>query len=107
MTAGSATGNVGAADSAGRVDDNKLSHHCPRSMIRQTGHALWHLCYLAMFQHPRAYYTYMWEDLMGKLFHISKACAIGTPQHRVSEKTMENFSIVALRALKDARGEMS
>ena len=78
----------------------------PKFRITNKFHVLHHIAYLSRYQHPRGSWTYMWEDLMGKLFHISKACAVGTPMHVVSEKTMENFAILANRRLKDARRDL-
>ena len=63
-------------------------------------HTFWHIAYLARYQHPRAGWTYVWEDFMGKLQRMCSALTDGTPHHRVALKAMENYELCVAESLR-------
>lgn len=64
-------------------------------------HGVYHLAYFARFQHPRAAWTYVWEDFIGRIQRIGKACLDGTKMHLVSNKIMENYHVAVSHTLKN------
>ena len=63
-------------------------------------HVLYHIAYFARFQHPRAGWTYVWEDFVGRIQKIGMACTSGTPMHLVSDKIMDNYSVGVSHTLR-------
>ena len=46
-------------------------------------HFLWHICYFACDQNPRASWCFSFEDFIGTIQASAMACTVGTPMHAI------------------------
>lgn len=76
-----------------------LSVHCIESGIlawplRPKLHFYWHIGQAAGFLNPRLGWTYQFENFVQKILRVVKACAKGTPPHRIGPSVMSKYRTV-------------
>lgn len=76
-----------------------LSVHCINKGIlawplRPKVHFFWHISRDACFLNPRLGWTYQFENFVQKMLRVVKACAKGTPPHRIGPSVMCKYRTV-------------
>ena len=54
-------------------------------------HAMLHLCRSDRYQHPRATWSYAFEDFDGRVKELAKSCMQGTPLHKIASKAVSQW----------------
>ena len=54
-------------------------------------HAMLHLCRSALYQHPRATWSYVFEDFVGRVKELATSCMHGTPLHKIASKVVSQW----------------
>ena len=62
--------------------------------LRPKLHFFWNVFQAASFLNPRLGWTYQFENFVQKILRVVKACAKGTPPHRIGPSVMSKYRIV-------------
>ena len=66
----------------------------PRYNFTTKLHTVYHMSIFAQWLSPKCSWTYAFEDFMGTIIKVGKACSPGTAGHKIPMKIMEHYMLM-------------